>query len=176
MDYKDKIIEFLSHPENMKFLLELETLIPIVKEFHHKKAIDVFERMIKEKIWDDYKSDTSDENLIIFKSGYKNEKYFKLGIYLGRTYQNCFYGITSTTPFSTLKPDSDDLDSYTSDRKMAQGNPWQTYKFFNKNRSELFNCFTQESLEEFFEDWSETFWEFANHVKQYIENLNDRLK
>ena len=176
MDYKDKIVEFLSQPENMKFLLEVETLIPKVKNYHHKKCINVFEKLIKEKIWEDYESNTAHEVLTIFKTGYKNEKYFKLGIYLGQSYQNCFYGISSSTAFNTLKPDSDDLESYSSDRKMLQSDPWPAYKRFEKNRSELFNFFTPESLEGFFEDWSETFWEFADDVKEHIEKLNDRLK
>ena len=48
MDYREKLIEFLSEPENMKFLLEIEPLITQTKEYKYMKCYNTFiEKFIK---------------------------------------------------------------------------------------------------------------------------------
>jgi hypothetical protein len=176
---EDKLIEFLIQKDNFAFLMEIEGLIPKVKNYYFKKMFNKFiEMSVTPKLWPDYKIIPMEPNLTIVNNLYKENIFFNLTIYLGISDQNNWYGITGNinlfdSDIKEIRALRNILNSIGMTKVYSN---WIGWKYFNRNRWDLVGITDVDSeLIDFFGDWSESFWDFADKIKESLEVANKAI-
>lgn len=174
-----KLIEFLTQKDNFQFLMEIEKLIPTVKKSFFEKMFNKFiELSITPKLWPGYKIVMTEPNLTIINNLYEENDYFNVAIFLGLSDVNNWYGITGNINlFDSNKKEIQDLKDKLNSLEMTKiYSNWIGWKYFNRNRWDLVGAADIDSeLMDFFEDWSESFWDFAGEIKETLEKANQAI-
>ena len=177
MDYREKLIEFLSEPENMKFLLEIEQRIPEVKEYYYRAHFDAFmQEFIIPKAWEGYKTDVSGDDFKLVEKNGSSATLLCIAIYIGTREENNYYGVIGPPNFDE-QSEVQELKSILSGKGMkGRWTHWLAWKYFDRNRSELLSLPLGRPSEEFLEQWAQTFWSFANDIRLKLEPVNMALR
>jgi hypothetical protein len=175
MDSKDKIIEYLSQPENLSFLLEIEELIPKAKTFLFNQGFKLFTNGIQKKLWDGYKTSTEKDDLIISSAQYKSNSHFNLAVYLGEGDKNNYFGIIGPTDHDNLIINTNPMQEVLNDFSMNnRWRHWGAWIYFKRNRSEILTL-SSDNMGILIDEWIEEFWEFADKIRPEIEILNNTI-
>jgi hypothetical protein len=177
-----KLIEFLSQEDNLNFLLDMERLIPRVKDYIFKKRFELFiKEFITPKLWDNYKIiKVNDDSLLVndqfsdFFINHNNDKYFHIAINGGIGEQN-YYGIIG----NRNKFNDSNLNTLTNKLKSKEmegsWKHWLDWKYFVNKRVDLSLVSNQDEVYVFLKQWSETFWDFAGYIKESLEQTNQTI-
>ena len=92
MTSEDVRLEFMA--QQVDFLLEIESLLPKVKQYVNEKCLNQFyNEYLPEKLRNGYETKISGDNLLIENVNYKGPKFFHLSIYIGLGYGQNFFGV-----------------------------------------------------------------------------------
>ena len=180
----ERLIEFLAQKENIQFLIEVESLIPKVKEYLYRARFGkFFNDFIIPKIWEGYSHKKVNDDYIIVNDNYvdkltdhENDFYFHLSLYGGIAEQNYYGIIGNPKKFNDHFPELDNLKNILNNKKMGGSwKHWLNWKHFDKKREELLVLSLEEEIDEFFKQWDEVFWEFANYIKKALEETNQAI-
>ena len=177
MDYREKLIEFLSEPENMKFLLEIEPHVQEAKKYKYRACFDTFlEKFIIPRIWEGYKDDVTGGDFKIVENIGSPTTLLSISIYIGTEDRNNYYGVIGS-PMLDDQSVVKELKSILSGRGLrVRYAHWLAWKYFDRNRTELLSLSLGQPSEELLEQWAETFWSFANDIRSKIESVNMALR
>jgi hypothetical protein len=114
----------------------------------------------------------------LINRNYNRENYFHLAIYIKGDNWYGWYGIIGPqAKFDNKLPEMKKLrDLLKKEGMKSKWKHWLTWKDFVPNFNELSSLSSSESQEQFFEQWSETFWSFANEVRPVLESVNRTLQ
>jgi len=179
-----RLIEFLAQKDNIQFLIEIESLIPKVKEYIYRARFDkFFNDFIIPKIWEGHSYKKVNDDYIIVNDNYgdkfnnhEDDRYFHLSIYGGIAEQNYYGIIGNPKKFNEQFPKLDNLRNIIKSKEMkGSWKHWLNWKHFDKKREDLLLLSLEEEIEEFFEQWDEVFWGFANYIKNALEETNQSI-
>lgn len=179
MSYKKAIIEFLSEPENMTFLLDIEPLIPEVRNHKYEKC---FEKFLKDyllplpEIWINYSYEITNNTFFLINGDFKGENYFRLHVHVGDRDKNNWYGIYgSEETLGRPIPEFEKLRELLKSEGVIKRDKYVlAYEYFPRNRKELLTI-PNEAIDDFLMEWSEIFWNFAGNIKSAVEASNEIL-
>ena len=174
MSYRQPIIEFLAEPENMGFLLDIEPLIPKVKEYKYFKSFEDFQRnYLIPEIWPKYSYELKDNTFILETEKFKGDDFFKIHVHVGEKDKNNWYGIYGGEIFNRPNLEFQKLKDILENQGVNKRDKWvPAFQYFSRNRMELLTL-PNEALDDFLMEWSEIFWNFANNVKSAVEASNE---
>ena len=173
--YKDELIEFLGEPENMKFLLEVEPLIPDAKRHKLQKATRQFLNKyiidnINGNLGDDFEIKINGDDCLISNKIHNKEAYC-FAIYLGHGDSNYYFGIIGPANINSI-PELNNLKEELLTYPMRK--PWQhwlTWQYFSRKREELL-VLPDSAFDEIFIEWSNSFWDFVAEFSNKIKEIN----
>jgi hypothetical protein len=180
----ERLIEFLAQNDNIQFLIELESLIPRVKEYVYRSRFrKFFNDFIITKIWEGYSHKKINDDYIIVNDNYvdkfidhENDSFFHLALYGGIAEQNYFGIIGNPNKFNAHIAELHNLKNVLKNKEMeGSWKHWLNWKHFDKKREELLMLSLEEEIDEFFKQWDEVFWEFANYIKKAVEETNQAI-
>ena len=175
MSYKKAIIDFLSEPRNMAFLLEIETLIPEARNHKYAKCFERFQKdFLIPKIWTNYSYEITDNTLILINEDFKGENYLRIHVHVGERDTNNWYGIygNQETLSQPIREFQELRELLKSEGVIKRDKLTLAYEYFPTNRTKLLTL-PNEAIDDFLMEWSEIFWNFANNIKNAVEASND---
>jgi hypothetical protein len=180
MTIDGRLIEFLAQIDNINFLIDIEKYIPKVKEYFFNKRFDKFVEIISEDIWPNYNFETDDSFLYIYHKKHGEDDFFCFFIYLspflGSSEANNYFGVYGDEKI--VESDIKEVVKLLNFLKAKGMKKWQyliAYNFFERPRNHLFHLKNEGELIDFFKDWSEQFWDFANETKEILEKANEGI-
>jgi len=176
MSYKDKIIEFLTLPENMSFLLEIKPLIEKAMNVKYKKCYDKFlKEYLLPLIWSNYSTKIVDDTLVLENDNFKGDEYFRIHIHVGQRAYNNWYGLygNETLLANQSRPQFQKLSKLLKELEVTRRDKWTlAWKFLPRNREELLTL-EKEEIDDLLIEWRNIFWEFAENIKNAVEAANE---
>jgi len=176
MNYQDQLMKFLTHPENFRFLLEIEPLIEQAKGYWYKQFIDLFIDNIEvPKDWDGYSFFCRDDDLLLVDDRYKEDYFVHYAFYVGRR-NEAYYGIVGPKNIDKQLPEMINLKNKLDNIDSVR--PWKhylTYTDFSMKRERLLKFSHPQAENAVFQSWMEEFWRFVENTWEKVEALNKSL-
>jgi len=183
MDEKNALVEFLSQPDNMRFLLELEhdKLISKAKAYKYERGLDYFvKKYITPSVWPGYTARKVNTELRLINNRYNEERdfYIYVDVNTNSECDVCWYGVNGSLESFNRSDFPEAVEFHnrlTNDGLTIEPNRgYGAYNYFKRERIE-FLTIPDDSLDLFFSEWKVTFWEFANNIRNAIEKVNSAL-
>jgi hypothetical protein len=175
MGSKDKIIEYLTQPENLTFLLEIEPLIPKVKTYVFNKGFNLFDVEIQKKLWAGCKTANERDDFTISSEQYKSNEHFNLAVYLGEGDRNNYYGIIGSADHDDLIIKTNPMQKIVNDFSMNnRWRHWAVWTYFRGDRREMLK--SSDNMGNLISEWVEEFCEFAEAVRPELDKINNQHK
>ena len=180
MSHKDPMIEFLTQPDNMRFLLEIEPLIKETINYKYKKQYEMFlQEYLYPDIWTSYLSNLDNNTLILIRETFqeKEKGYFKIHVHVGQRDINNWYGIYGeeeklNQPIHEFQVLKELLKKQGVTKKDGET---LAYEYFLTDRKNLL-VLPEKEIAGFLKEWSDIFWNFAENIKSAVEAANEIIR